>query len=62
VAGLAELRAMLPIRIRLWSGGAGSARLRTPINGVELLSALASVSDTVNEWRDLNAGSGGDSV
>ena len=36
--------------------------VRTPINGVELLSALASVSDTVNEWRDLNAGSGGDSV
>ena len=62
VAGLAELRAMLPMRIRLWSGGAGSARLRTPINGVELLSALASVSDTVNKWRDLNAGSGGDFV
>lgn len=54
-AGLAELRAMLPMKILIWVGGASIARLRSPVDGVELLRGLDIVIDKVREWRNLNA-------
>ena len=54
-AGLAELRAMLPTKVLVWSGGAGAARLRAPLEGVEVLRGLDVVIDKVREWRHSNA-------
>ncbi len=53
--GLAELRAMLPARIAIWAGGAAVARMRKPIEGVDVLPGLDSVIDKVKAWRTLHA-------
>jgi len=51
-AGLAELRALLPEKIRIWCGGASVARLRAPPEGVDVLGGLDSVADQLKQWRD----------
>jgi methanogenic corrinoid protein MtbC1 len=51
-AALVELRALLPMQIGIWCGGAGVARFRTPIQGVEVLGDLESVAGKVKQWRD----------
>ena len=55
-AGLIELRALLPTKNRIWCGGASVARLRAPIQGVDVLGSLESVADQVEQWRDRVAG------
>jgi methanogenic corrinoid protein MtbC1 len=55
-AGLVELRAMLPAKILIWCGGASVARLRAPIEGVEVLGSLESATDQLRQWRDRAGG------
>jgi methanogenic corrinoid protein MtbC1 len=55
-AGLVELRAMLPAKILIWCGGASVARLRAPIEGVEVLGSLEGVTDHLRQWRDRASG------
>jgi DNA-binding transcriptional MerR regulator len=54
-AGLAELRAMLPRAVLIWAGGDSVARIRKPIEGVELLGELITVVEMVKAWRTLHA-------
>ena len=51
-AGVAELRAVLTGKIRIWCGGAGVAQLRASLEGVDALGGLDSVADQVKQWRD----------
>ena len=51
-AGLAELRAVLPKKIRIWCGGASVAQLRASPEGVDVLGGLDSVPGQVEQWRD----------
>lgn len=44
---LAQLRALLPPTVRLWAGGAGSARLAA-IDGVETMSTLEAALDALH--------------
>lgn len=53
--GLRELRAMLPESTQLWAGGAGIARIRRQIDGVQLVTDLGQVVDLVRQWRARNA-------
>jgi DNA-binding transcriptional MerR regulator len=54
-AGLAELRAMLPGAVLIWAGGECVARIRKPVEGVELIGELTTVMEMVNAWRTLHA-------
>jgi DNA-binding transcriptional MerR regulator/methylmalonyl-CoA mutase cobalamin-binding subunit len=49
--GLRELRSMLPDDTMLCAGGAGAARIRRPIDGVQLVTGLGQVLDVVKHWR-----------
>jgi DNA-binding transcriptional MerR regulator/methylmalonyl-CoA mutase cobalamin-binding subunit len=49
--GLRELRSMLPDDTILCAGGAGAARIRRPIDGVQLVTGLGQVLDVVKHWR-----------
>lgn len=51
-AGLAELRTLLPRKIRIWCGGASVAQLRASPEGVDVLGGLDSVPGQVEQWRD----------
>ena len=53
--GLSELRELLPAGTAMWAGGAGLARLRRPLAGVEIILDLDELGDRVKAWRDLNA-------
>jgi DNA-binding transcriptional MerR regulator/methylmalonyl-CoA mutase cobalamin-binding subunit len=49
--GLKELRAMLPADTILCAGGAGAARIRRSIDGVELVADLGQMIELVRTWR-----------
>jgi MerR family transcriptional regulator, light-induced transcriptional regulator len=49
--GLRELRAILPEATALCAGGAAVARIRKPIEGVELVPSLERMVEIVKEWR-----------
>ncbi len=53
--GLSELRELLPAGTAIWAGGAGLARLRRPLAGVEIILDLDELGDRVKAWRALNA-------
>jgi MerR family transcriptional regulator, light-induced transcriptional regulator len=53
-AGLAELRAMLPVSIEMWAGGAAAARIRKPVAGVEVVASLPAIAERVKQWRAAN--------
>jgi DNA-binding transcriptional MerR regulator len=55
-AGLAELRAMLPGKVAIWAGGECVARMRKPVEGVELVGELATAVEMVKQWRARHAG------
>jgi methylmalonyl-CoA mutase cobalamin-binding subunit len=55
VAGLEELRTLLPSSIVIWAGGASVERMRRPIAGVDLVGTLDGVIDRVKDWRALHA-------
>jgi DNA-binding transcriptional MerR regulator/methylmalonyl-CoA mutase cobalamin-binding subunit len=55
VAGLEELRTLLPSAIVIWAGGASVERMRRPIAGVDLVGTLDGVIDRVKDWRALHA-------
>lgn len=55
-AGLAELRAMLPGAVLIWAGGECVARIRKPVEGVELVGELATLVEMIKAWRTLHAG------
>jgi DNA-binding transcriptional MerR regulator len=55
VAGLKELRALLPVDIPIWAGGATIGRVRKPVPGVELMPSLEETIDKLREWRTLRA-------
>lgn len=50
--GIEQLRNALPGTVALWAGGAGVARQRNPLEGVELMGLLSDLSAAVNTWRD----------
>lgn len=49
--GIEQLRNALPGTVTLWAGGAGVARQRNPLDGVELMGPLSDLSAAVNAWR-----------
>jgi DNA-binding transcriptional MerR regulator/methylmalonyl-CoA mutase cobalamin-binding subunit len=49
--GLAELRAALPAAAALWAGGAATAQMRRPPQGVQVMRRLESVSEALAAWR-----------
>ena len=49
--GIEKLRNALPGTVSLWAGGAGVARQRNPLAGVELMGPLSDLSAAVNAWR-----------
>jgi len=55
VRGLGELRAMLPAHIAIWAGGSGLARLRRPIQDVEVIGDLYGLVERAKEWRTVHA-------
>jgi len=55
VAGLSELRTLLPPSISIWAGGACIERLRRPVAGVDLVGSLEGLLDRVKSWRALHA-------
>jgi DNA-binding transcriptional MerR regulator/methylmalonyl-CoA mutase cobalamin-binding subunit len=57
LAGLSELRALLPASTSIWAGGACMERLRRPVPGVELIGSLEGLIEAVKVWRAAHAGS-----
>jgi DNA-binding transcriptional MerR regulator/methylmalonyl-CoA mutase cobalamin-binding subunit len=55
VAGLTELRTLLPAPVAIWAGGACIERLRRPVAGVDLVGSLEGLIDRVKDWRALHA-------
>jgi len=53
-SGLQLARSALPKEILLWAGGAGVARLRIALEGLQLMGPLSDLTDAVNLWRDAN--------
>jgi MerR family transcriptional regulator, light-induced transcriptional regulator len=51
VDGLTELNALLPSSIQVWAGGSAPALRRRQIEQVVVLQGLASIADTVHQWR-----------
>jgi len=54
VAGLRELRALLPDSCAVWAGGSAPVLVRRRIDGVEPISSLDVVSAQVQRWRAAN--------
>ncbi len=48
---LEELRFRLPMSIQIWTGGGGIANSRRRIEGVQMISDLQSIRQTVAQWR-----------
>ena len=51
-SGLQLARDALPKKVALWAGGAGVARLRGPMEGVQLMGPLSDLTEAVISWRD----------
>jgi DNA-binding transcriptional MerR regulator/methylmalonyl-CoA mutase cobalamin-binding subunit len=51
-SGLQLARDALPKKVALWAGGAGVARLRGPMEGVQLMGPLSDLTGAVIFWRD----------
>ena len=51
-SGLQLLREALPKKIALWAGGAGVARLNSPVVGVQLMGPLSDLSEAIASWRN----------
>jgi methanogenic corrinoid protein MtbC1 len=51
-SGLRLAREALSKNIALWAGGAGVARLRNPVEGVQMMGPLSDLTEAVNSWRD----------
>ena len=51
-SGLQLAREALPKKVYLWAGGAGVAKLRGPIEGVELMGPLSDLTQAVISWRE----------
>ena len=49
--GLKQLRLALPAVTDIWAGGAGAARLRKPIEGVQPVIGFEQMVDLVRHWR-----------
>ena len=50
-SGLQLAREALPKKVVLWAGGAGVARLRSPVEGVQLMGPLSDLTEAVISWR-----------
>jgi DNA-binding transcriptional MerR regulator/methylmalonyl-CoA mutase cobalamin-binding subunit len=51
IAGLRELRALLPADTAVWAGGSGVARSRKTVPGVSLLRSLDQLQQALMDWR-----------
>ena len=49
--GLAELRAALPAPSEVWAGGAATAQMRRPPQGVQVMRRIESVSEALAAWH-----------
>jgi DNA-binding transcriptional MerR regulator len=56
VAGLTELRALLPASIEIWAGGECIEHLRRRVPGAELVGGLEGLLAAVQAWRAGHAG------
>ena len=54
VAGLSELRTLLPSSTLIWAGGVCIERLRRPVPGVDLVGTLEGLIGRVKDWRALH--------
>lgn len=52
-SGIQLAREALPGKVHLWVGGAGVARLRSPIEGVQMMGALSDLTEAVAAWREV---------
>ena len=55
VAGLSELRTLLPSDVLIWAGGACIERLRRPVPGVDRVGTLEGLIERVKDWRARHA-------
>jgi methanogenic corrinoid protein MtbC1 len=51
VAGLGELRALLPPAVAIWAGGGGVNRSRKSVDGVQLLRSFDELHKALAQWR-----------
>lgn len=51
-SGLLLALAALPKKVTLWAGGAGVTRLRSPVEGVQLMGSLSDLTHAVISWRE----------
>jgi DNA-binding transcriptional MerR regulator len=49
---IARLREALPSHVALWCGGAGTARLKKPPPGVDLIARLSDIGSHLARWRE----------
>jgi MerR family transcriptional regulator, light-induced transcriptional regulator len=56
IDGLVELRQLLPPSIELWAGGLCSVLLRKPLEGVNVVSSLEQLPETLRIWRERQLG------
>jgi hypothetical protein len=52
---IARLRAALPSRVALWCGGAGTARLKKPPPGVQMIARLSDIASHLARKRNVRA-------
>jgi DNA-binding transcriptional MerR regulator/methylmalonyl-CoA mutase cobalamin-binding subunit len=52
---IARLRAVLPSRVALWCGGAGTARLKKPPPGVQMIARLSDIASHLARQRNVRA-------
>jgi MerR family transcriptional regulator, light-induced transcriptional regulator len=52
--GLKDLKALLPLHMDVWVGGAGVSSAKIQIEGVETHGSLDTISLAVRRWRDKN--------
>jgi len=51
-SGLKLAREALPKKVALWAGGAAVARLRSPVEGVQLMGPLSDLTEALIAWRN----------
>ena len=56
VAGLRELRALLPANTALWVGGSGVSCHRRPLDGVVVVDDIERIASLVADWRTEHRG------
>lgn len=49
--GLRQLRLGLAPAVQVWAGGAGAARVRKPIEGVQIIGGFEHMTDAIAQWR-----------